>query len=446
MGGEDERRRRAAAAYQKTQKGGNAGKGPPRRGAGDDGVVNDAGAGNRSARKTTGAGEGGTSGRSGRGRRGKAAGSAAGESGGPGPSPDGSAASFEKVGTPPTRARPRRTAPPGAITAEALEAAGAERAARLLIALGAERAARVLSGLRDKEIEQIAAAIVKTPAVRASEAQALLETIGESSLDRPVRGGPEVAREMLIAAFGEERGESLFHSAVPDATRHFQFLGDVEPHQLRLLMKDESPGAIAVIAAHIEPAKAAELLNELPQELRADVARKVARMGRLSREVVVRIEEAMREKIRQQGRQVTQSVDGSEKLAGILRHMAPSAEGDILRALELVEPEVTREVRDHLFTTDLLLAISERDLADLMREFDDGEIALLLKGKPEALRSRVLRAVSDRRRMLISEEYAHLGAQKREDVDAITHEVLERLRELEEDGTILVPRDGDKYI
>ncbi len=326
-------------------------------------------------------------------------------------------------------------------------ASGPERVAHLLIAMGSERASEILGRLEPAEIEMVAKAIIQTPSVRRAEAERLLEAIGQTGEERKLAGGPEIAREMLIRAFGEDRGERFFRDAVPEAApSHFQFLDDLEPHQLRLLFKDESAGAIAVVIPHLDRESAGAVLSTLPPDRQTEVVRRVARMGRLNRDVIVRIEDAVREKIRQQGRQVTQRVDGNEKLAAILRHMAPSAEGEILHALDVVDPELSRSVKERLYTTDLLFLIHDRDLADLLREFEDHQLALFLKGKTEELRARVLRAVSERRRAFITEEYAHLGAQKREDVDEITHELLERLRELEEDGTILVPREGDRYI
>ncbi len=326
-------------------------------------------------------------------------------------------------------------------------ASGPERVAHLLIAMGPDRASEILGRLEAAEIEMVAKAIIQTPSVRRAEAERLLEAIGQTAEERRLAGGPEIAREMLVRAFGEDRGERFFRDAIPEAApSHFQFLDDLEPHQLSLLLRDESAGAIAVVIPHLDRESAGAVLSTLPPDRQTDVVRRVARMGRLNREVIVRIEDAVREKIRQQGRQVTQSVDGNEKLAAILRHMAPSAEGEILHALDVVDPELSRSVKERLYTIDLFLLIHDRDLADFLREFGDSELALFLKGKTEELRARVLRAVSERRRVSITEEYAHLGAQKREDVDEITHELLERLRELEEDGTILVPREGDRYI
>ena len=328
-----------------------------------------------------------------------------------------------------------------------IQGAGHERAARLLIALGAERAAEIMKHLDEREVETIARAIAATPGFRRSELDAVLEETTRVTTDVPLHGGPDVARQMLAAAFGQEEGERRFFRAVPDAPAiHFQFLNDLEPAQLAAVIKDESPAAAALILSHVNRELAAQVITRLPVGERAAIARRIARMGKLNREVISRVEETVREKIRRQGRQVTQGVDGPGTLAAILRHMAPASAGAVLEDLGSVHHDLSESIRQKLYTTELMLELSDRHLGDLMREFSDREIAIFLKGKDEQLRARVLRAVSERRAFTVSEEYAHLGPQRREDVERVTAEVLERMRELEDDGSILVPREGDRYI
>ncbi|MFP4115402.1 MAG: flagellar motor switch protein FliG [Spirochaetota bacterium] len=336
---------------------------------------------------------------------------------------------------------------PASRLASLLKGSGREKAARLLLALGTERAAGVLRQLDESEVEAIAATIVETRDIGRHELDDALSEAADAPVDRAVRGGPEVARRMLVAAFGSEEGERVFFRSVPNApSHHFAFLNDLEAGQLHAAVKDEPDAAVALLIAHVDRPLAARVIAMLPEERRAAVMRRIGRMGKLSRDVVVRVEEALREKIRTQGRPVSERVDGPETLAAILRHMSPSAEDTILADLREANVDLSESIRKKLYTTDLLVELSDRHLADLLREFSDSEIALFLKGKDEALRARVLRAVSERRAQAISEEYAHLGAMRRDEVDRVTAEVLERMRELEEDGSILVPRKGDHYI
>jgi len=316
-----------------------------------------------------------------------------------------------------------------------------------MMAIGSERSAEIMRLLAPDEVEAIAAAIVTTGPLRPSDLEEVLREASVPAHLRAVRGGPDVAREMLIAAFGQDEGERRFFRSVPNApAHHFAFLNDLEPTQLHAVVKDESAAAAALIIAHVSRELAAEVLKRLPSESRSEIARRIARMGKLSRDVVVRVEEAVREKIRRQGRQVTQGIDGPTTLAAMLRHMGPSAGDAIVEELREANVDLGESIREKLYTTDLLHELTDRHLADLLREFSDREIALFLKGKDEGLRSRIPRALSERRGASVSEEYAHLGAQARDEVDRVTREILDRLRELEEAGSILVPREGDRYI
>jgi flagellar motor switch protein FliG len=319
---------------------------------------------------------------------------------------------------------------------------GIDRAARLLISMGSDRAARVLSELSEAEVEQVTQAIIKTERFSRNE-------VSEAGADRegPISAGPEVARQMLIAAFGEDEGERRFFVSVPNAPEHhFAFLNEFEPGQVQAALRNESPGVLALVIAHIDPKLAASVFNELPKDQQAGIARRIARMGKLSRSTVVQVEAALREKIRTIGTQQTDEKGGTAQLAAIVRHLPLTEAETLIDDLMNVDPQMADDLRRELVTTEVLERLAPRDLADLLREFDEREIAMLLKGKREELRAAVLRAVSERRATDISEAFAHLGAQRREDVDRVTQEVLDRLQERDREGSLLVPREGDRYI
>ncbi len=333
------------------------------------------------------------------------------------------------------------------INAEDLqELGGVDRAAKLLILLGAERASKVLAKLEPSEVERLAAAVMRTPRVRASESLGLLEKVGEGAVAPARAGGPEVARRMLVQAFGEEDGERIFFRSVPHAAaRHFQFLEEVEPHQLVGLLKEESPAAIAVILTHISAEKAGRVVESIGPERARDVIRRIGRMQRLDRDVVLRIEDALRSKIRRQGRHVTQTVEGPSTLAAILRGMSAAQERTVLEAIALTDPELSRVVTEQLYTAEIVHRIDPRGLQDLLRDFDESELATVLKGKDEEFRGAVLRSVSERRRSMITEEYQRLGPQPRSEVDEATREFVNHVRRLVEEGRVLVRSEDDHY-
>jgi flagellar motor switch protein FliG len=319
---------------------------------------------------------------------------------------------------------------------------GVNRAARLLIAMGAERAADVVAHLGEREVEKVMQAIIELGEVKRSE------LLAQTEVEPPrVAAGPAVARAMLIAAFGEEEGERRFFRSVPSAPeQHFSFINDLNPAQLEALLKDESSAVVALVVTHLEPPAAATALRSLRPDAQAEVARRIGRMGKLSRSTVVAVEQGLKEKVRKIGNVHQEESGGSSTLAAILRHMAPSHGEAILGELSSVDPDLTRTIQDQLYTVEMLKTLRPRDLAELIRPFSERDLAVFLKGKDEELRALVLRAVSERRAADISDEYAHLGPRSRQDVDDATRAVLDRLKALEEDGAILVPKEGDRYI
>ena len=100
-------------------------------------------------------------------------------------------------------------------------------------------------------------------------------------------------------------------------------------------------------------------------------------------------------------------------------------------------------IRDRLFTVDVVFYMSEQDLQSVMREFSEEEIAVVVKGKTQEIRERILDNISTRRRNMVGEEGERLGAMKRLDVEKATREFVSYICELADDGRVLLNRNQD---
>jgi flagellar motor switch protein FliG len=252
---------------------------------------------------------------------------------------------------------------------------------------------------------------------------------------------------MLQAAFGEERAAAFMKTVQQQrGEKRFAFLAELEPQQIVTLLREESDAVISVVLGNMPTERAASVLAALPEDRKQGVGVRLARMDEVGTETLDRIEEGLRGRIEQQGTVKSEEVDGREALARILRFMNVREEDEILRDLAESDPQLSEDVRDRLFTLDTLEYIDDADLSRVLREFDDRTIALILKGKEEKTRSHIMRNVSTRRRERISEEYAHLGPVRKRDADEAVNEFLRYLKDLEEEGRLLVRRPNDEYI
>jgi flagellar motor switch protein FliG len=322
--------------------------------------------------------------------------------------------------------------------------AGYRKAAKFLMLLGKDDAARVLRHLSPEEVEGITREIARTQKIDSREAARVLEEFGyvRQTKDLIASGGIEKAEEMLVSSIGREKADEILARVKKDmAPPPFSFLMDIDVHQTISLLREESPPVIALILAHLEPKLAARLLSALSPETQKEIVPRIAKMSKVNPDVVRRAEDAVREKIRSQGKVTTEEVDGKAVLTEILKYLDPSREESILGELD---PNTANEIRKSLFTADVVFRIPDKELQSALRNYADRELATMLKGMEEELRQRILANVSTRRGELIALEMDALGRIPKSKADAAQQDFLEYLQLLEQKGELTVIREREK--
>ena len=337
------------------------------------------------------------------------------------------------------------------------EESGYSKAAKFLLLVGPDQAAEVLKQFSQDEVEKIVREISQVRKLDGRESASILEEFGNAEAANSVRrtnaaeenraGGPDRAREMLIAAFGKEKGGEVFRKVLPFGGRKpFDFLNELQPEQILMVLKNEPPYVLSIVLSFLEPEISSTIIEKLPTESRKEIVLRIARQGDVAPGIIEKMEGIFRDRIRAQGRIVTDEIDGKSVLAGILKHMSPSAEDTILEVIKNEDQNLADEIRDSIYTIDLLMNMDGKDIQFLLRDFADSELAVVIKGKSKEIRDCILDNVSDRRRVMIEEESLYLGEMRRSDVDKSTRELVDYLIELEEKGEIMIPRGEEEWI
>lgn len=326
---------------------------------------------------------------------------------------------------------------------------GFRKAAKFLLLLGKKEASEVIKHFTDEEIQAITEEIASIKQIPADESVKILEEFGYLTPKKPyiANGGVEAAKEMVCYALGEEKGLEIFNKVLPfGGEKPFSFLEDLENEQLIMVLRKESAAVLAIIFSFLNPSKASVVLESLHPDMQKQIVHRMAGMKRVAPEAVRAIESTLIERVRTQGKIVTEEIDGSSVLAEILKNMNLSDEDRILSDLAQVNESITEEVKDKLFTVDSVLDLRDKDLQKVLRDYSDNEIAVLLKGRSSELREKILSNVSERRRSFIKMEEDTLGPMLRKDLDKVMKDFLDYLRELEIRGTILFEGRKDEYI
>ncbi len=323
---------------------------------------------------------------------------------------------------------------------------GLEKATALLLSLGVESSSRVLQYLGEAEMERLLLTISESGSIPGEVRQAALEeayALGISGVDL-VGGGTEYTRQLLARAVGPRRGaEILERISARQQISSFEMLRNADTSQVAVMLQDEHPQTIALVLSYLEAKLAADILTNLPTDLQIEVTLRLARMDRVSPQVVQVVERNLKQKLSG----VLSAADfratgGVNFLVKMMNQVDRDVQKRIFEAMEPTDPKLVEEIRASLFTFDDLAKMDDRTMQRITREVNKNELALALKGAPEKLRELVYRNLSERARESLKEEIEILGPQLAKDVYAAQRKIIELVRALEEAGEIVIVGSG----
>lgn len=316
---------------------------------------------------------------------------------------------------------------------------GRQKAAVLLIALGAENAAEILKHLSDREVETLSLEMSALERVRPEQANLVFGELSERVIaSEAIRsGGVEYAREVLEHLLGPDRAREVL-AIVTEAQegKPFDFVRRTPPEQIAAFLTDESPQTIALVIANLSPGIGAKVLGELPAEMQPDVALRIALLGETSPAVVRDVAQGLRDKLSNVLEHEYSSAGGVDTIAELLGQAGRSTERIVLQNIGATHEELAEEIRARLFTFEDLQRLSDRELQIVLRELDQKDLALALRGVPEWLWEKVTGNMSSRAAELLREDIDAQPPQRKHVVEEAQGRIVAVVRRLEEAGLV----------
>jgi flagellar motor switch protein FliG len=324
---------------------------------------------------------------------------------------------------------------------------GVRKAAILLIQLGRDRAAEVMNHLSDAEVEAIEAEIARLESISGAETEQVLAEFRDMMTARAhiAQGGIGFAQSLLEQSLGKDRAAEIMERVKAAAVQMpFQFLHRADPAQLRSFIADEHPQVIALVLAHMTPDKASLLLSGLPPTQQAQVAHRIAVMDRTSPEIVRAVESTLERKLSSMLQPAEMSrVGGLDPLVNIINRSDRSTERQIVDGLEALDAALADEVKSRMFMFEDIVNLDDRSVQLVLRQVEGSELALALKGVPDAVRDKITGNMSARAAENLVEEVELLGAVRLTQVEEAQQSIIRSIRQLEEQGQIMVRRGSD---
>jgi flagellar motor switch protein FliG len=319
---------------------------------------------------------------------------------------------------------------------------GLRKAAVLIAALGPDLAASVIQQLGEEEIETLSLEMTQLSSVGTGTAESIIAELAAVTQEQAVlSGGVELTREVLEKALGSERASELLGRLSGGADmRPFEFLRRTPPDQIAAFLRGESAQTVALVVANLHSGLAAQVLARLPEAERPEVALRIACLGETSAEVMRDVEEHVRRGLTAVAQQQYASAGGVKALADILGHSDRSTERAVLDHLGDANERLADEVRRRLFVFEDIIKLEDRAIQAVLREADQKDLVLALRGVPDALKESLLSNMSERGAEMLKDELELQQPQRKSDIDAAQGRIVAVVRKLEEAGTIVFSR------
>jgi flagellar motor switch protein FliG len=320
---------------------------------------------------------------------------------------------------------------------------GMQKAAVLLVAVGESRAGEIFKHLGDTEVEQLSLEIAKSRKVPTGTCKEVIHEAVETVLaeDYLAEGGVDYARNVLEVSLGPERAQEIIgRLAATIERRPFEFLRRTPAEQIFVFLRNESPQTIALVLANLHTTLAAEVLSMLPPEEQSDIARRVATMAEVRPEVVTQIESVMKQRLSSVIAHEYASAGGVKSLADILNFSDRTTERNVLEELAKSHAELAEEIRLLLFTFEDVAGLDDRSVQMVLKEVDQKDLAIALRGVSEDVRSRIFSNMSERGAELLREEIDFQPPQRKRVVEEAQGRIVAVVRRLEEAGAIVLSR------
>ncbi len=322
---------------------------------------------------------------------------------------------------------------------------GIEKAAVLLLCLGERTTAEVFKELSDFEVRMISRSMAQFEHIPAEVAKSALDHYRKTQEEYAgiFVDGSEFMKKALSSSGDPERVQNLLEEVISGSeSRPLETISMMDPRTIAGLLQNEHPQTIALILCTQKSDHTGKILPFLPEEMKADVIYRIAKIDKVSPEVLKQIEGALQKEIGGMISKEQQQVGGVDKVVEILTRMEQGLDQTVLNAIEETDPELAEEIRKKMFTFEDLVGVDDRSMQLILREVDNNTMTTALKTASEKVRDKLYSNVSQRAREIIQEDLEAMGPVRLSEVEAAQQSIVQIALRLEQEGKVVIPGRG----
>jgi flagellar motor switch protein FliG len=327
---------------------------------------------------------------------------------------------------------------------------GQDRAGLLLSSLGMNITQLIFTNMKDNDVKRMINAMSNVKRAPIWMVKKVLEDFYKQlNEENDLLFAENRGRDFIINTLGEDRAKQLLGQIVEVGTQNtLESLELVDTRTLSNFLINEHPQTIALIVAHLAPERKVDVLRRLPEGLQAEVVLRVANLDYVSPELISQLDEVLKTELSTLGSIDTNQLGGVEPIADMLNLMDKNTEKSIMSRVEEKDPELAEEIRKLMFTFEDLMFVDDKGIQNLIREMDNGKLVIALKTAPDDIKHKIFKNMSARSGAMLKDDLEALGPTKLSDVEKAQAEMVQKAKELEQQGKAFISRgsDGDSMV
>jgi flagellar motor switch protein FliG len=322
---------------------------------------------------------------------------------------------------------------------------GLNKAAVFLICMGEDVSAQVFKELSDSEIRQVTRAMANIEHIPDYVKQKVFDSYRDAQVESAglfIKGG-EFAKKAIAATDSGSRTHDLLEQFISGTeSRPLETIALMQARMVASLLEKEHPQTVALVLSTQHVEHASEILACLPEEIQADVVYRIAKIEKVSPEVINRIEDALHREIGLVAGKEQKQLGGIEKVVDILGHLENNLDSDILETIEESDAEMAEEIRKRMFTFENLISLDGRSLQMILREVNNDSLTMALKTASEEMKEKIYANMSTRAADMIRDDLEAMGPVRLSEVEAMQQSIVKIAMKLEEEGKLVLGTGG----
>lgn len=322
---------------------------------------------------------------------------------------------------------------------------GARKAALFLMVMGEDFTVKVFKHLDDQEIKTIGEHMAQIKTVDPKQVSEVMQEFsysydGGTSVNI---SGRKFLERSVSKAFDSRKADDLLEDVLSRrGLAALDKLGSLSPHVLANMLANEHPQTIALVLVNMKYQQAAEIVQQLPEDIQSEVVIRIADLDDVPNEIIGEITEIIEAQLSDISKASDESLGGVQTAAEILNHLDHKTENIILEKLETDREELAEEIRQSMFVFGDLITLDDRSVRALLKEISNDELILALKTAAEDLVDKIFGNVSQRAAQMMREDMEVMGPVRLKDVEQAQLNIIKVARRLAEEGKIVLGSKG----